>query len=176
MSEMPKYFTRLCTPAKIYAVLALISVIFYVRMMVEADDKNESDVVVHKYTITGAGLKIAFSIVWIVFLNYLCKTGHRNWAWFFLIIPILLMLFMVVGLLFAVSYTVGAAQAGQKRLGDLRNSTQGLARDQGSMMDQMTQMTQQVQQSQQSQQSQQGHVEGFNLGGGPSGYRGFFYL
>jgi hypothetical protein len=159
MPKMPKMLTSLCTPAKIYAFLALISVLFYISMMVEADDKNESDVDVHKYTILGTGLKVAFSIVWIVFLNYLCKKGHGNWAWFFLFMPILLMLFMVVGLMFAVSYTVGAAQAGQKKLGYLRGSTHDLAQNQGSMMDQMNTMAQMGQVAQ----TAKGQVEGFNL-------------
>ena len=129
MPKMSKYLTSLCTPAKIYAVLAFISVLLYVSMMVDADEKNESDVNVHKYTVLGVTCKVVFSIVWIVVLNYLCQTGHRNWAWFFLLMPILLMLFMVVGMMFMVSYTIGAAQVGQKKLGDLHNSTQVLSKN-----------------------------------------------
>ena len=163
LPKMPKYVTRLCMPAKIYMVLALISVLLYVSMMVEADDKNESDVDVHTYTIMGVGCKVVFSIVWIVFLNYLCKTGHGTWAWFFLFIPILLMLFMVVGIMFAVSYTLGSAQAGRKKLGDLRNSTRGLARDQGSMMEQMNAMAHSQDQAQAKTDPDSGKVEGFNL-------------
>ena len=160
---MPKILTSLCTPAKIYAFLALISVIIYISMMVEADDKNESDVDVHAYTIVGTGLKVAFSLVWIVFLNYLCKKGHGNWAWFFLVMPILLMLFMIIGILFAVSYTVGAAQAGQRKIGDLQDSAQGLTMNQGSMMDQMNSMKQQAQAQVANAQADKGQVEGFNL-------------
>ena len=163
MPKMPKILTRLCTPAKIYAFLALISVIFYISMMVEADEKNESDVDVHAYTIMGTALKVAFSLVWIVFLNYLCKKGHGNWAWFFLFMPILLMLFMVIGILFAVSYTVGAAQAGQKKLGYLQGSAQDLAQNQGSMMDQMNSMKQQAQAQIAHAQTDKDKVEGFNL-------------
>ena len=146
MPHMPKYFTRLCTPAKIYAVLALLSVILYVSMMNDADKKNESDIDVHRYTVIGVTCKVVFSIVWVLVLNYLCKKGHGNWAWFLLLMPIFL---MVMGTMFMVSYTMGATQAqvaGQKKPDNLQDSTQGQGWDRGQgldgLMNQMTQMTQ----------------------------------
>ena len=92
-------FSKVCTPAQVYLVMTLLSTIYYVVMMVEADNKQDAEgkrLDVHMYTFVGLFFKLLFAVLWFVFLNYLCKNGHTRMAWFFLLLPVVLMIFLLI--------------------------------------------------------------------------------
>ena len=70
-------FSKLCTPALIYAVAALISlaVAFFKRFEL--------------ISLLSKGLFIA---VWTWFLNYLCSKGYKTISWVLVLLPFILML------------------------------------------------------------------------------------
>ena len=103
-----KMFNKLCDPAKLYLVLSLISVFFYVMSMEsanstlkESDDEHEG---IHHYTFMGLIMKIFFTLLWVYILNYLCKyKWGKRIAWFVVLLPFFIMGLIIVGMLCAVS-------------------------------------------------------------------------
>ena len=101
-------FNKLCDPAKLYLVLSLLSVFFYIMSMEsanstlkESDDEHEG---IHHYTFMGLIMKIFFTLLWVYILNYLCKyKWGKRIAWFVVLLPFFIMGLFVVGMLCAVS-------------------------------------------------------------------------
>ncbi len=106
--DLVSMFNKLCDPAKLYLVLSLISVFFYVMSMEsanstlkESDDEHEG---IHHYTFMGLLMKIFFTLLWVYILNYLCKyKWGKKIAWFVVLLPFFIMGLFVVGMLCAVS-------------------------------------------------------------------------
>ena len=119
--------SKVCTPAKIYLFLTLLSTIFYVVMMVEADTQKDSDneLQVHKYTFMGLFFKLLFATLWFVFLNYLCKNGHTRMAWFFLLLPVVFMIFMLILGSFFMAYIVSSQGTALKKMKDAKQHKEG---------------------------------------------------
>jgi len=118
MKGVSKFVFGLCTPAKVYLFITLLSTVFYVVMMMEADHKKDidSDIVVHNYTMMGLFFKLLFATLWLVFLNYLCKNGHTRMAWFFLLLPVVFMIFMLILGSFFLAYIMGSHGAAIKKM------------------------------------------------------------
>ena len=70
-------FSKLCTPAMVYLVLAAISLVI-------ALFKN--------FEIMSLVVKGIFIIAWTWFLNFLCSKGYKAISWFLVLLPFLLML------------------------------------------------------------------------------------
>ena len=106
--DLVSMFNKLCDPAKLYLVLSLISVFFYVMSMEsanstlkESDDEHEG---IHHYTFMGLLMKIFFTLLWVYILNYLCKyKWGKRIAWFVVLLPFFIMGLIIVGMLCAVS-------------------------------------------------------------------------
>ena len=107
--KIPKEISKLCMPAKVYLVLAMISVIFYLMSMfsvhetvIEAEPEGEG---VHRYTMMGLLMKLIFTILWIYILNYICKFKYgKRIAWFIVLLPFFFMALILIGMLCAVSF------------------------------------------------------------------------
>ena len=106
--DLVTMFKKLCDPAKLYLVLSLISVFFYVMSMQSANDTlKESDPEhegIQHYTFIGLFIKVCFTVAFVYILNYLCKhKWGRRIAWFVVLLPFFIMGLIVVGMLCAVS-------------------------------------------------------------------------
>ena len=158
--KIPKAVMNLCTPAKIYLGLTLVSTMCYLGLMFHAEgERNTERVDVHTYTYLGLFMKLAFAIVWVVFLNYLCSKGHTRWAWFFLLMPFILMAFFVIMTMFVVTYSLGMMSHLNNQMKDLKDqhstdmdSQKGVHHDMMKMHDDMMSMHQGSQQ-----------IEGYSL-------------
>ena len=108
--KIPKHFGNLCLPSKIYAILAIISCVIYVVSMLDADTNlkiyDDSDSV-HGYTVVGFVTQVAFSVLWVILLNYICKTFKHGStiSWVILLLPLFFFLFALLLMLFVVSQT-----------------------------------------------------------------------
>ena len=71
--------TKLCTPAMVYLVLALIGVFTAMR---------------NNGVMSGVG-SLIFVGVWTWFLNYLCSKGHSGISWFLVFLPFLAVIVML---------------------------------------------------------------------------------
>lgn len=67
---------KLCTPAKIYFVLATLSVIMMIY---------------NRFTIWTVTIKLLFAVVWTYILGWLCKRGLTAVSWFIVLLPFILM-------------------------------------------------------------------------------------
>jgi len=87
--------SSLCTPALVYLVIAIISVLF----------------VIGKLSAWSVIVKAFFILLWTWFLNFLCSKGHSGIAWFLVLIPYIIMALIF---LFALDIFAHAAANGQK--------------------------------------------------------------
>ena len=70
-------FSKLCTPAMVYLVLAGISLVIALL-------KN--------FQLMSLVVKGIFIVAWTWFLNFLCSKGYKAISWFLVLLPFLLML------------------------------------------------------------------------------------
>lgn len=95
-----EFFNQSCTPAKVYLVLSLISILsILIQNLFES----------HRYCLGMFScqldysnififlLKIVYMVVWAIIINSLCKTNYSNLAWAIVLFPIILM-FVMLGL------------------------------------------------------------------------------
>jgi hypothetical protein len=106
---IPSEVAKLCTPAQVYLVLSLISVLIYIISMINVHDTvleaEPEGGGVHHYTMGGLLVKVLFTLLWIYILNYICKFKHgKKIAWFIVLLPFFFMGLMLIGMLCAVSF------------------------------------------------------------------------
>lgn len=70
-------FSKLCTPAMLYLVLAAISIVIGVFQ---------------KFQFLSLLIKVVFVAAWTWFLNFLCSKGYKVISWFLVLLPFLMML------------------------------------------------------------------------------------
>jgi len=76
-------FSKLCTPALIYLVIAIIGIIMAVK----------------RTGIMSGVVSLIFVLIWTWFLNFLCKKGYNLVSWFLLFLPFIsVFLFMGMAL------------------------------------------------------------------------------
>jgi hypothetical protein len=73
---MDKDLKKLCTPAKIYFVLSVLSCVVALFHGV-------------KFMTVGINLIIAF--IWTALLSWFCKNGFSNFSWFLVLLPYVMM-------------------------------------------------------------------------------------
>jgi hypothetical protein len=82
--EMKKAFAELCTPAKIYFSLAILSILlglfngFHVVMILT---------------------KLFFAFIWTYILAWLCKKGLKTLSWFLVLLPFIMMFLVHFGIM-----------------------------------------------------------------------------
>ena len=115
--KLPHSFGDLCMPAKIYLILTFISVISYALTMYRAKRSlpEDSDVPIQRYTVPSMIGNIVFATLWILLLNYLCKTGHLTLSWVLLFSPAILMLVVVLSTMFTISYITAKSRVTTKQ-------------------------------------------------------------
>jgi len=80
---MNKQFEKLCTPAKLYFLISVVSLIF-------AFFKH--------FNIVLLILKLLFALVWTLVLSCLCDKGFSYLSWFLVLFPYFLILLAFMGL------------------------------------------------------------------------------
>lgn len=72
---MDKQFRELCTPAKIYFVLAVLACVL---------------ALFNRVAVSAVFVKLFFAFIWTYILAWLCKKGLANLAWFLVLLPYVL--------------------------------------------------------------------------------------
>lgn len=80
---MNKDFDKLCTPAKLYFVIAVISILF---------------ALFNNFNLIALAINFLFALVWTLVLSCLCDKGFSYLAWFLVLFPYLLILLAFLGL------------------------------------------------------------------------------
>lgn len=80
---MWKEIEKLCTPAKVYLAIAILSTIvgFFAKIRVFA-----------------LIAKLIFALLYTYILNFLCKKGYQNMSWFLVALPYIVMMIVMVDL------------------------------------------------------------------------------
>ena len=73
---METSFKELCTPAKLYFVIAVFSSIL---------------MLLNKAHIITVLVKLVFAFLWTCALSWLCKKGYKSVSWFLVLLPFILM-------------------------------------------------------------------------------------
>ena len=96
-----KSYYSLCTPAKVYLLLSMVSILALVAQNVSSPNKYK----VGNYTVKLPHSNLIFFIfkllyigVWTFILNELCTHGWKDISWFLVLFPFILM-FVLIGLL-----------------------------------------------------------------------------
>ena len=80
---MNKMFAELCTPAKIYFIIAVLSSIFALFLGVKL-------VVIF--------MKLVFALLWTYVLGWLCKKGFKAVSWFLVLLPYIIIVLTMIGM------------------------------------------------------------------------------
>jgi hypothetical protein len=81
-------FSKLCTPALIYLVIAVIGILMAIK----------------RTGILSGVVSLIFVLIWTWFLNFLCKKGYKVVSWLLLFLPFIsVFLFMGMALKSAAS-------------------------------------------------------------------------
>jgi len=101
MTNFLKTYYSLCTPAKVYFLISLTSVLALVAQNISSPMKYR----VGKYSVNLPHnnviffvFKFLYIVLWTFILNELCSRGWKDLSWFLVLFPILLM-FVLIGLL-----------------------------------------------------------------------------
>tara|TARA_Y100001970_G_C13861404_1_gene664297 strand:- start:77 stop:595 length:519 start_codon:yes stop_codon:yes gene_type:complete len=165
--EVPKQIQGLCKPAQLYLFLSFFSVIVYLVSMLRMNDAVvESEPEgghVHHYTFGGLLVKVFFTVLWTLLLNYICKFKYgKKIAWFIVLLPFFFMALMLIGMFCAVSF-IALQNEKQKHLQTELNNQKNMFMMRENELKKNLQPAQQPQQ-QQAQQQQQPVIEGYGLG------------
>ena len=95
-----KDFKKLCTPASLYFTLSVFALIC--SMFENKGNQNSYKVGSYSFKVASLAIVFMLQMVYIVFwtwiLNLICKDGHKNIAWFLVLIPFILF-FLLLGVL-----------------------------------------------------------------------------
>jgi len=81
---MNKEFSKLCTPAKIYFVLAILASIV---------------VLFSGMGIVAVVVKLIFAFIWTFILSWLCEKGYKSLSWFLVLLPYIMVLLVLLGVM-----------------------------------------------------------------------------
>jgi hypothetical protein len=96
----PRSINELCTPAYIYFIISTIGIV----LMAIQNLGNSTRYCLGSFacevpsTILVFVVKILYVLFWSWILNLMCKDGHKNIAWFLVILPIVLFA-VIIGML-----------------------------------------------------------------------------
>jgi hypothetical protein len=94
------FLRSMCTPATVYFVVSIISIL----AMVFQNMGNPDKLCVGSYACNIGNNAVVFAVeflyvlFWTWMLDLICKSGHKNIAWFLVLLPFLLM-FVGLGIL-----------------------------------------------------------------------------
>lgn len=99
--KLAKRFSKLCTPAMLYFVLSVISLVF---MGIQNMNGEANKYCLGSYSCKSDNVAMIFilKIIYILFftwvLNLICKAGYTSISWFIVLLPFIL-LFVLLGLM-----------------------------------------------------------------------------
>jgi hypothetical protein len=94
-----KQFHALCTPAQVYFVLCVLSILAILMQKYQdftTDTVERSHTKVPHHNMLYFVFKILYVIVWTFLLQLLCKHGYNNVSWFLVLLPFMVMIGLVL--------------------------------------------------------------------------------
>jgi len=95
-----KFLKKLCTPAYVYLVISIVSII--VIMFQNGGNTDVYCVGSFECPVPSTSfiffMKFLYVAFWTFVLDSICKAGHKNFSWFLVVLPFVLF-FVLIGLL-----------------------------------------------------------------------------
>lgn len=104
-----KDFERLCTPAKLYFALAILSILLGLFS---------------GFHFMAILMKLIFAVIYTFILGWLCKKGWKGLAWFLVLLPYVLILLMMFGVLRMAKKGMNSVNSGNFLMFPASNSPQ----------------------------------------------------
>lgn len=109
--KVSKQFNKLCTPAQIYLLISIVSIVslfsqnykhpkIYCVGMFKANTTCNN--------LVYFALKIFYTLIWTYILHLLCKKGYESISWFLVLLPFIGMFILIGVLLFNLIHHNGA--------------------------------------------------------------------
>jgi hypothetical protein len=100
MAAFPKSLKELCTPAVIYFVISMVSLVMI--LLQNLGNSNSYNVGSFSCRVPNTAMvfivKLIYVLFWTYVLNLICKDGHTGLSWLLVLLPWIL-LFVIIGLL-----------------------------------------------------------------------------
>jgi hypothetical protein len=100
MASFPKSLKELCTPAVIYFVISIVSLV--VVLLQNLSNSNSYNIGSFSCRVPNTAMvfivKLIYVLFWTYVLNLICKDGHTGLSWLLVLLPWIL-LFVIIGLL-----------------------------------------------------------------------------
>ena len=100
MASFPKSFKELCTPAVIYFVISIVSLV--VVLLQNLGNSNSYNMGSFSCRVPNTAMVFVVQLIYVLFwtyvLNLICKDGHTELSWLLVLLPWIL-LFVIIGLL-----------------------------------------------------------------------------
>jgi hypothetical protein len=94
----PKSIKELCTPAAIYFMLSMLTIL--IVFIQNLGNTNRYRIGNYSCRVTNTTLlfivKIIYVLFWTYVLNLICKDGHRELSWILLFLPFFVFLLIVI--------------------------------------------------------------------------------
>jgi hypothetical protein len=85
---MNKHFDELCTPAKLYFALAVISCLI---------------ALINGVNFMSVAINLIIAFIWTIILGWICGKGFTGVSWFLVLFPYIVMLLVLFGLMRTIS-------------------------------------------------------------------------
>ena len=100
MAAFPKSLKELCTPAVIYFVISMVSLVMI--LLQNLSNSNSYNMGSFSCRVPNTAMvfvvKLSYILFWTYVLNLICKDGHTGLSWLLVLLPWIL-LFVIIGLL-----------------------------------------------------------------------------
>jgi hypothetical protein len=100
MAAFPKSLKELCTPAVIYFVISMVSLVMI--LLQNLGNSNSYNMGSFSCRVPNTAMvfivKLIYILFWTYVLNLICKDGHTGLSWLLVLLPWIL-LFVIIGLL-----------------------------------------------------------------------------
>ena len=100
MADFPKSLKELCTPAMLYFVISMISLV--IVLMQNLGNTNSYHVGSFSCRVPNTAIvfivKLIYILFWTYILNLICKDGHVGMSWLLILLPWIL-LFVITGIM-----------------------------------------------------------------------------
>jgi hypothetical protein len=94
----PKSIKELCTPAALYFVLSMVTIV--IVFIQNLGNTNRYRIGNYSCRVTSTTLlfivKIIYVLFWTYVLNLICKDGHRELSWILLFLPFFVFMLLVL--------------------------------------------------------------------------------
>ena len=100
MASFPKSLKELCTPAVIYFIISIVSLV--VVLLQNLGNSNSYNMGSFSCRVPNTAMVFVVQLIYVLFwtyvLNLICKDGHTELSWLLVLLPWIL-LFVIIGLL-----------------------------------------------------------------------------